>query len=231
MGFVALIAIIGLYEFYRGIKTFGHQPMWVPGYLVMIIMFFTGSEWSNEALLIAVLLLTLTFMVLLYPRYHIIDLAASFFGAVYVGLFIGYIWKLALVPDHFRVIVFALLLTWASDTGAYFVGTWFGKHKMIPSLSPNKTWEGFIGGFMATILVALAGGFLSALSPFQSIMLGIIVGLAAPVGDLFASGVKRGLGIKDFGNLIPGHGGILDRVDSLMCVAPVVYFLILKGGV
>ena len=229
---VVLAAFIGLYEFYRGIEAGGHRPVWLAGCLVLIWALTINSGALSSVLGAVALLLSVILLVILYPRYHIIDLAISWFGAFYVGLLMGYIWKLSTLPDHFWVILFALLLTWASDSGAYFAGKSWGKHKMAPELSPNKTWEGFIGGFLATILVSLAGFWIMpGYSFYQYIGLGLAVGVVAPIGDLFASGVKRGFSIKDFGHLIPGHGGVLDRLDSFMCVAPLVYLLIAGWGV
>lgn len=228
---VFLMAFIGLFEFYRGVKAYNRQPMWLAGFPVLIWALTFDSTAFGNALVVAALLLSVILLVILYPRYHIIDLALSWFGALYVGILMGYIWKLSTLPHHFWVILFALLLTWASDSGAYFAGKFYGKHKMAPELSPNKTWEGFIGGFLATILVSLAGFWIMpGYSFYQYAGLGIAVGVIAPVGDLFASGIKRGFNIKDFGQLIPGHGGVLDRLDSFMCVAPLVYLLIVGWG-
>ncbi|MGE5544724.1 MAG: phosphatidate cytidylyltransferase [Bacillota bacterium] len=228
---VLLMGVIGLWEFYRGIKASNHRPLWLAGFLVLLWALTMNSSTFSSAWGVAALLLSILLLVILYPRYHIIDVAASWFGALYVGILMGYIWKLSTLPDHFWVILFALLLTWASDSGAYFIGKYFGKHKMAPRLSPNKTWEGFIGGFLATILVSLAGFWIMpGYRLYQYLALGIAVGLVAPVGDLFASGVKRGFNIKDFGRLIPGHGGVLDRLDSFMCVAPLVYLLVVRWG-
>lgn len=228
---VLLMAFIGLIEFYQGIKTSERQPLWLAGFLVLIWGLTINSGTFTNLFIVAALILSILFLVILYPRYHIIDLAISWFGALYVGILMGYIWKLSTLPHHFRVILFALLLTWANDSGAYFLGKFCGKHKLAPLLSPNKTWEGFIGGFLATILVSLAGCWIMpGYSLSQYVGLGIAVGLMAPVGDLFASGIKRGFNIKDFGRLIPGHGGVLDRLDSFMCVAPLVYLLIVGWG-
>ncbi|MGI6548877.1 MAG: phosphatidate cytidylyltransferase [Syntrophomonadales bacterium] len=231
MTLAILAAFIGLYEFYRGIKAGGHSPVWLAGCLVLVWALTLNSSAWNHILGVASLLLSVIILVILYPRYHIIDLAISWFGALYVGILMGYIWKLGTLHNHFWIILFALLLTWASDTGAYFAGKAWGKRKLAPKLSPNKTWEGFIGGFLATILVSAAGCWIiPGYSLYQYIGIGIAVGLIAPIGDLFASGVKRGFNIKDFGRLIPGHGGVLDRLDSFMCVAPLIYLLVAGWG-
>ena len=116
-----------------------------------------------------------------------------------------------------------LLLTvfvaiWANDTGAYLAGSTFGKHKLFPSVSPKKSWEGFFGGFVASIIAA---GLLLGWKP-SSLVFGAVISIAATWGDLFESMIKRQVGVKDSGNIIPGHGGILDRIDSLLLVLPFV---------
>ncbi|MGE5404246.1 MAG: phosphatidate cytidylyltransferase, partial [Candidatus Saccharibacteria bacterium] len=115
--------------------------------------------------------------------------------------------------------------TWAADTGGYFAGNWWGKRKMVPELSPNKTWVGFLGGLTLSVVIGIAGiWLLPGHALYQYIGLGLAAGILAPVGDLFASGIKRTFKIKDFGDVIPGHGGFLDRFDSLLVVAPLVYY-------
>ncbi len=127
--------------------------------------------------------------------------------------------------DHsFSMEVFFLfVLIWSSDTFAYFTGKFFGKHKMAPKISPKKTWEGFAGGVVLTIILAF---FIEKLHPDLRgnwIVVGFLVSVFAPLGDLVESQLKRTFGVKDSGNIIPGHGGILDRLDSFMICAPVVY--------
>ncbi|HYF62392.1 MAG TPA: phosphatidate cytidylyltransferase, partial [Herpetosiphonaceae bacterium] len=119
-------------------------------------------------------------------------------------------------------------VTWASDTGAYFAGRAFGRNKMSPRLSPKKTWEGFAGGTLASIgagvgIVALLG---LPVSPLVGVALGLIGAIGGTLGDLAESMLKRQAGVKDSGNLIPGHGGLLDRVDSLLFTAPLIYYLL-----
>lgn len=228
---VWLAALLSLFEFYRGVKASGNRPLWLVGLMVIAWAMTLNASPLGGTLGALVLILSILILVILYPRYHIIDLAITWFGALYIGVLMGYTWKLGTLPGWFGVIMLALLLTWASDSGAYFVGKFWGKNKLAPQLSPNKTWEGFFGGFVATILVSLAGYWIMpGYSLYQYVGIGIAAGLAAPFGDLFASGIKRGFDIKDFGRLIPGHGGILDRIDSFMCVAPLVYILIVRWG-
>jgi phosphatidate cytidylyltransferase len=123
------------------------------------------------------------------------------------------------------LVLYTQLVVSAADTGAYLVGRAIGRHKMAPAVSPGKTWEGAAGGFVAAVAVAWFGGGFLGLPPVMSGVSGVALGLLAPLGDLAKSAMKREVGIKDFGNLIPGHGGVLDRFDSLLFSAPLVYLL------
>lgn len=225
---IALLAVLGLFEFYRASWREGHKPLWVLGYMLLFLVLGYGYlSISLVAGLTALLILSIIFLVFLYPRYHIIDIAVTWIGALYIGLLMNFTGQLGFMAGHFQVIIFTFLLTWANDTGAYFAGTWWGKHKMAPDLSPNKTWEGMAGGTILTLLVA-AFGVIMLPGPdlITCLMLGFMAALLGPVGDLFASSIKRRFNIKDFGRLIPGHGGILDRFDSFILIAPVVYLIL-----
>ena len=165
-------------------------------------------------------------------------------GPVYVGFLLAHIPLLAQIGDTGDLagygyelgrswLIFALLTTFATDSGAYFVGRLTGRHKMAPTLSPGKTWEGAAGGLAAAIIAAL---LLSLLPPqylnlglawWQPALIGMAVGIAAQGGDLLESGLKRFAGVKDAGALFPGHGGMLDRLDSLLLTIPLVYYLTL----
>ena len=118
------------------------------------------------------------------------------------------------------------IIAFATDTCAYFVGYAFGKHKLIPKVSPKKTIEGSIGGILGSTLICLAFGYYFNIDLKVIVILGFLGSIVAQVGDLFASSIKRYVGIKDYGKLIPGHGGILDRFDSVILVAPFVYSII-----
>jgi phosphatidate cytidylyltransferase len=123
------------------------------------------------------------------------------------------------------LVLFLLLLVWASDIGAYFAGRWWGKHKLMPQVSPGKTWEGFIGGFLLSLIVAMVALYIIFHVNFSVwltvFVLVVFVNIFSVVGDLFESMLKRHRGIKDSSNILPGHGGILDRIDSLTAAAPI----------
>lgn len=169
--------------------------------------------------------------------------AITFSGAFYIGGLLSYFILLAQLDTPLRAgwlsilhipaatswIFLLLAVTWLQDTAAYFVGRALGRHKMAPVLSPKKSWEGAAGGFVASILTAMLAVATLGLpiSYPAATLIGAAAGVAGPLGDLVESLIKRQIGIKDSGQLIPGHGGILDRIDSLLFTAPVVYYLIL----
>jgi len=119
-------------------------------------------------------------------------------------------------------------MLWANDTGAYLSGRSFGKHKLFERISPNKTWEGFIGGILLAVVIALnLEHYFGALSKWEWVTMAVIIGVFGTLGDLVESMLKRSLGVKDSGNILPGHGGLLDRFDGLLMAAPLVFFFLL----
>jgi len=149
-------------------------------------------------------------------------------GCLYGGLGLGPIAALRVGPEGLQWVISALVITWANDTCAYFAGRLFGRHKLHPAVSPNKTWEGFAGGAVGSV----AGMFIArwvafpALTTVDCIVLGLLGAVLGPLGDLCESLLKRAHGVKDSGTLIPGHGGLLDRVDALLFNAPAVYLYV-----
>jgi phosphatidate cytidylyltransferase len=145
-------------------------------------------------------------------------------GAVYGGGGMTALMAVRNLPDGGWWLVAALTITWLNDTTAYFAGRLFGKHKLYPEVSPNKTWEGFAGGMVGSVggLFILKYVFFPAITPADCFVMGILAGVLGPAGDLCESMLKRAYGVKDSGRIIPGHGGMLDRVDALLFNAPMV---------
>jgi phosphatidate cytidylyltransferase len=158
-----------------------------------------------------------------------IAISGTVMGAVWVGGGLSFLILLRELPVHGRLAAITVLLAvWAGDTFAYLGGRLLGRHKMAPATSPGKTWEGFIVGSAATIFVAFVALYhQNFLTIGQSVALGVVVAIAAPIGDLFESLLKRDMAVKDTGTLLGGHGGMLDRIDALLFAAPAAYFLIL----
>jgi len=154
-------------------------------------------------------------------------------GAVYVGGLLSFASALRALPEGRELIYFLSLTTWAGDITAFYVGSRFGRQPLAPQISPKKTVEGALGGMAATMVVAIAGSpWIWPRLPWAvAAVLGLLLGIVGILGDLCESAVKRGAGVKDSGGLISGHGGVLDRLDSLMFACPVLYALVRIGWV
>jgi phosphatidate cytidylyltransferase len=155
-------------------------------------------------------------------------------GVAWVGAGIGCLLLIRDIPEFGFWAVMAVLFTvFAADTGAFFVGRTFGRHSLAPAISPKKSWEGLVGGVLAAVgmaFVILYKDRADFLSIPESLLLGLVIALAAVLGDLFESAVKRDLEVKDSGRVLGGHGGMLDRLDSLLWAGPAAYFTILAFG-
>ncbi|MBQ0105023.1 MAG: phosphatidate cytidylyltransferase [Armatimonadetes bacterium] len=166
------------------------------------------------------------------------NIGATLFGAIYIGWLISHLVSLRCLDGSVSLfgknialgsalVMFCIICTSATDTFAFFIGKKFGKHKIAPKSSPNKTWEGSVGGWLGCVIFGTLWGYVSGLPLVHTIIMSIVCGVISQLGDLTESSIKREIGIKDFSNLIPGHGGILDRIDSLLFTAPFVYYYII----
>ncbi len=176
-------------------------------------------------LLAGLIMLSLTWALFNRVERPTTDWSMTVASALYLGFMLSHFVTLRLRPDGFEWVILAIALTWTNDTMAYFVGSAVGKHKWWPRVSPKKTWEGLIGGAVSTLIVApLFCSWLFGLNPWLGLLLGLLVAVVDPFGDLAVSLFKRMAQAKDSSHLIPGHGGILDRLDSLLFVVPVVTY-------
>ncbi|OQW29919.1 MAG: hypothetical protein A4E19_11240 [Nitrospira sp. SG-bin1] len=150
------------------------------------------------------------------------------FGVLYVGVPLSTVVSTRSLPDGEFLALFLAIVTWASDTGAYYTGTLWGKHPLLPSISPKKTIEGVLGGLALAIGAALLAQwwFAARLTPSDALILGVLLTGTGLLGDLFESSIKRRTGVKDSGGILPGHGGMLDRIDSLLFTAPAFYYYV-----
>ncbi|MBC6003720.1 MAG: phosphatidate cytidylyltransferase [Paeniclostridium sordellii] len=225
----AIIGIIGLDEFYKAFKSKSIQPISILGYLFAIYLSIKNIfKLQTEYTYIFVFILFLIGIVyILSNKKNIIDFSITFIGIFYIPIFLDYI---VLTINNFRLggiyVWLIFIISFMTDTFAYFSGYLFGKHKLIPSISPKKTIEGSIGGILGSTICCVIFGYIFKLDITHMILVGSIGSIVAQFGDLFASAIKRYVGIKDYGKLIPGHGGILDRFDSVILVAPFVYYAI-----
>lgn len=230
----AVLSIIGLYEIYK-VHKIEKEIIGYAGYaaalIYIICAWFAFEQWAMLALSAGFLLLMCVY-VFSFPKYKAAQIAYAVFGVLYVPVLMMFMFQIRRMEDGLLLIPLVFISAWGNDTCAYCVGMLIGKHKMSPKLSPKKSVEGFIGGVIgAALLGALYGWFLSMTYGHVSIGLYALMcgaaGMFSVVGDLTASAVKRDFDIKDYGKLIPGHGGVMDRFDSILFTAPVVYFIAL----
>lgn len=233
---ITAISLIGLFELYRAVKMERSFPA-VVGYissLVLDILILGGRYDYVIFWLILTLMAMMTCYVIAYPKYHADQMTMLFFGLFYVTLMLSFVFQVRFLEVGDLLVWLIYIGAWGSDTCAYCVGKLIGKHKLPSKLSPNKTIEGCVGGIIGAALI----GFLYALvfchitcAPssywwqWRFALIGGLGSIISQVGDLTASAIKRNHDIKDYGKLIPGHGGILDRFDSIIFTAPLVYIL------
>ena len=234
---LAAISLIGMQELYKAMRVHENQAgsLEIMGYAGAMVYYLTllldREEFSLIAILFA-LVLIMSVYVFTYPKYHADQIMAAMFGVIYVAVMLSYIYKTRNLEGGAWLVGLIFIRSWGSDTCAYCVGMLIGKHKMAPVLSPKKSVEGGVGGVVgAALLGALYAVVIAKWNPASghtALMYALICAVGAlisMVGDLAASAIKRNKEIKDYGRLIPGHGGILDRFDSVIFTAPFIYFL------
>jgi phosphatidate cytidylyltransferase len=230
--FVAAIGIISYYEF-SGLVVKKSVYTYLPLGILSTILLIVNSYYrfvSFELLLISIVIVFVLIELFRNKDSAILNLGASFLGVLYIGLFSGTIISVReYFPENYifgGYLIISLFITiWICDSAAFFLGTAFGKHKLFPRVSPKKSWEGAIAGFIFAVLtmITLKYILLSSFSLIDSIVIGTIIGSIGQIGDLVESLIKRDAGVKDSSNLIPGHGGIFDRFDSLMLSSPAIF--------
>jgi phosphatidate cytidylyltransferase len=234
---IAAAALAGTYEFYHMANFDSREPLLYLGLLFSLALVLSPHYRSPDVLPIVITAAMLISLICLLCRPSreeaFRNWAWTIVGALYVGWMLSYWLSLRGLEDGRNWVYLAMLTTFANDTGAFFIGRARGKHKLAPAISASKTWEGAIGGLLSGIAASVViATVLNLISPFtfrywQIILLGFLIGLFAQLGDLVESLLKRNMGVKESGNLLPGHGGILDRFDSLIFVGVVVYYYVL----
>lgn len=247
---VAICSVLGASELFIAVKIRkGGNPSDFSGFLACIA--FQLAAWFNSGKLFApylpavLILLVISALIseIVKPRpQFLLNVGTTLLGAVYVGWLFSYFTLLhgfkigqttLLSPPIAHttpgewLVLFVSVATWGSDTGALFVGKALGRHKMAPSISPGKTWEGSIGGLVVSALLSTLLAWWIQFPLTHAVILSLLCGAFGQIGDLCESALKRDLGIKDFGTVIPGHGGVLDRVDSMLFAAPLAYYYLL----
>jgi phosphatidate cytidylyltransferase len=235
-GIVAVSGCLCLFELYRLCFQDSPRPFPVAIGLLGCLALIVGPHYPDlvqPGLLVAVIAV-LSFPLLVETP--ILDSlrqgAIVLTGMLYVGLTLSYLVLIRLMPEGEFLLIFLLLVTWAADTGAYYVGTLYGRRLLAPSISPKKTFEGLVGGFIGATIIAFIARwtFMPAFSSLETVVLALFLTVAGLWGDLVESAIKRSVGVKDSGGLLPGHGGMLDRLDSLLFSAPAFYYYVTFMG-
>ena len=239
--FVVLLAIslIGMTELFRVFSMEKKAPgiigyIFTVGYYALVYFepILPGEKLNWFMLLFMVYLVCqMAVLVFAYPKYNTHQIMAAFFGLFYVAVMLSYIYQTRILPGGVYTVWLVFVWSWGCDTCAYCVGMLIGKHKMAPILSPKKSVEGGIGGILGAALIGVLYGLAinywgdAGVNVLSYALIGAVGGAISQVGDLAASAIKRYHNIKDYGTLIPGHGGILDRFDSVIFTAPIIFYL------
>lgn len=237
---VLVLTLLAWHEFYTMLQNKSIKVFYSLGILINI--FILGCAWlgNSEEVVIVIFISTLLAMLKIVTsgtKFTVVDAAFSLLGISYIGMSFAHLILLRYTDSSVYLMTswgelsagaayvwLAFVGTWASDTFAFFIGSYFGRHKLCLTISPNKTIEGALGGMLGSIIAIVILGILFKLPISHSAIMGILVGIAAPVGDLVESAIKRFAEVKDSGQILPGHGGILDRFDSILFTVPTIYY-------
>ncbi len=235
-GLISFLLLVGTWECMKIMKFGDGYEKWIVFPLVIFIFYVFSKRYFQHGFyfdfrLSEILAISLTLIAVItlfkFSNELYIDSGKLIFTVIYVALPFSFalgLPKYSSIENTFSLeVIFLFILIWSSDTFAYLVGKFFGKHKMAPKISPKKTWEGYIGGVVLTLVLSY---FVEQYQPQLRgnwMVVGFLIAAFAPLGDLVESQLKRNFGVKDSGNIIPGHGGVLDRLDSFLICVPVVY--------
>ena len=236
-GVVSLVVILSVMEFSRLAKATGGWLPRLPNFLVAVLICLASfrPNWLdiNLVLCVAIVLPFLIEIIRREPDSALLNVSSALLGTLYAGWLFGrHLLLLRQMPNGAHLIFFLMGVAWSGDIGAYLIGRKFGKHKIIPAISPGKSLEGYIAGiaFSCVTALALCNWLLPDVKLFHAIILGTGLTIVGQIGDLAESLLKRGANVKDSGSLMPGHGGILDRCDSLIFITPALYYYVRLMG-
>jgi len=239
LALVDIMILVGLIEFYRMMEAKGLRPYKVVGIISGLALswyvFFHQGIYANFFLSVAFMAIMVFELFRREKGLAVYHISVTIFGVFYVAWLGSHLVLLRELPNlkgmdyslGFSLVIVAFVLTWCYDTGAYFIGIWLGRHRMFPSISPSKTLEGAFGGVFFSICGILVARWIIApyLSLLHAVLLAILASVVGQFGDLVESMIKRDVKLKDSSTTIPGHGGVLDRFDSLLFTVPLLYYL------
>jgi phosphatidate cytidylyltransferase len=222
---ILFVSLVGVYEFYKAVEKKGYRTIKILGYLFCFVLFLDviDIKWADLNFAFFVSIIASLLILVFDKKIDIKDLALTLMGILYVPFLMFHITYL----DSTNYIWLIFITAWGTDTFAYIFGNLFGSKKLCPKLSPNKTIEGSLGGILGSLILSIIfAKYFELGTMWKIIVLSILASIMAQLGDLTASRIKRITGIKDYGYIMPGHGGILDRFDSILFTAPIVYYYV-----
>jgi phosphatidate cytidylyltransferase len=228
-GLAAVAALVALHELYWMTRTL--RPVVLAGYLgalaALLGATLGGADWA-----LAGLMSTLLVAFVIKGGVSTVSVSVTLLGVTWIGLGLAHALLLRDIDEHGVLAVYTVLLAvWAGDAAAYFVGRLVGRHKLAPTVSPGKSWEGLIAGTVATVAVTFVAVYEQSFVTIpESLVLGVVIAIVAPLGDLFESALKRDADVKDSGRLLGGHGGVLDRIDALLFAWVAAYYVVVAFG-
>lgn len=228
-GFTIILSIAGLYEFYKAVREKNFNPIPMVGYLLLALFYLLENNFEYIMYIIVLATVFLLIIPVVNLKYTFIDVAITLIGFLYVGMLFSFIPLVNDKPSGQFLVWLIFIGSWVCDTAAYYSGKYLGKRKLCPEVSPKKTIAGSIGGLLGSALGCgifgiIVSSYVSEVQVIHFFLIGTLCGIMGQFGDLVASSIKRYVGIKDYSNLIPGHGGILDRFDSILFNSIVVFY-------
>lgn len=229
------LALIAVNEFYNLMMKKGLFPAYWVGNLITIFFitfayYAVKRNWEpahSAILTLAAAIAMISGIFLKREKDSIVDIAVTILGMVYVGWFMSYLFFIRSLTEHGGYLFFLLLTVWAMDVAAYLAGRMFGHTPLMPSVSPKKTWEGAVAGFVLCLIAAAIFSQTAQLEIGHALVLGVLIGIFGQMSDLIESLIKRDAGAKDSSEILPGHGGVLDRIDSFVLTAPLMYYYLI----
>jgi len=234
LALILLLALIAVNEFYNLMRRKGFFPAYYVGNLITIFFvifayYALKRNWEpahSAILTLAASAALVAGIFLKREKDTIVDVAITILGMIYVGWFLSYLIFIRSLTEHGGYLFFLMFTVWAMDITAYLVGRFLGRTPLFPSISPKKTWEGSVAGFFICLVAAGIFSRTASLEIGHALVLGVLIGVFGQVSDLIESLIKRDAGVKDSSNIVPGHGGVLDRIDSFVLTAPLMYYYV-----
>lgn len=227
--FTFVLSVAALYEFYNAVKQKDYKPINIAGYILLVSYYFCNNDLEKTMYILVLACAVLLTVPVINLKYTFIDAAITIIGFLYAGVLFSFVYLINIKQGGTYLVWLIFIGSWLCDTAAFYSGKFFGKHKLCPKVSPKKTIEGSIGGMIgATLFSGLFGiavsRYVYIMPVYHYFLIGALCGIVGQFGDLVASSIKRYVEIKDYSNLIPGHGGILDRFDSIIFSATAIFY-------